>query len=75
LPSRIVIGLVPADRAFFGFSDDIVIIVGAALVLSAAIHHREEQHPADRIGTCRPGLVREGIRGRIRVSTAPESAS
>jgi di/tricarboxylate transporter len=33
----IVIGLVPADRAFFGFSDDIVIIVGAALVLSAAI--------------------------------------
>jgi di/tricarboxylate transporter len=33
----IVIGLVPADKAFSGFSDDIVIIVGAALVLSAAI--------------------------------------
>ena len=30
-------GLVPFDRAFSGFSDDIVIIVGAALVVSAAI--------------------------------------
>jgi hypothetical protein len=38
----IVIGLVPADKAFSGFSDDIVIIVGAALVLSAAIAPRQE---------------------------------
>ncbi len=30
--------------------------------------------PATRIGTCRPGLVRRGMSGRIRVSTAPERA-
>ncbi len=33
----IAVGLVPADKAFLGFSDDIVIIVGSALVLSVAI--------------------------------------
>jgi di/tricarboxylate transporter len=33
----IAAGLVPFDKAFSGFSDDIVIIVGAALVVSAAI--------------------------------------
>ena len=33
----IVLGLVPAADAFKGFSDDIVIIVGSALVLSAAV--------------------------------------
>ncbi|CAO4135478.1 hypothetical protein OFEAOIEE_LOCUS3222 [Methylorubrum extorquens] len=37
LAAGIAIGLIPADKAFSGFSDDIVIIVGAALVLSAAI--------------------------------------
>ena len=30
-------GTVPADKAFSGFSDDIVIIVGSALVVSAAV--------------------------------------
>ncbi|MGX7896916.1 SLC13 family permease [Tsuneonella sp. HG222] len=30
-------GVVPADKAFAGFSDDIVIIVGSALVVSAAV--------------------------------------
>jgi di/tricarboxylate transporter len=33
----IAIGVVPADKAFSGFSDDIVIIVGCALVMSAAV--------------------------------------
>lgn len=33
----IVIGIVPAKEAFSGFADDIVIIVGSALVVSAAI--------------------------------------
>ena len=33
----ILVGIVPADRAFSGFSDDIVIIVASALVISAAI--------------------------------------
>lgn len=33
----VVLGLVPAAEAFKGFSDDIVIIVGSALVLSAAV--------------------------------------
>ncbi len=37
LAAGIALGLVPADKAFSGFSDDIVIIVGSALVLSAAI--------------------------------------
>jgi di/tricarboxylate transporter len=33
----VLLGLVPAADAFKGFSDDIVIIVGSALVLSAAV--------------------------------------
>src|SRR5690606_35044955 len=33
----VVAGIVPADRAFSGFSDDIVIIVGSALLASAAV--------------------------------------
>lgn len=33
----VVTGIVPTDEAFSGFSDDIVIIVGSALVVSAAI--------------------------------------
>ena len=31
------VGIVPYDRAFSGFADDIVIIVGSALVVSAAV--------------------------------------
>jgi di/tricarboxylate transporter len=37
LLAAIVVGIVPARDAFSGFSDDIVIIVGSALVVSAAI--------------------------------------
>ena len=37
LLASIVVGTVPADEAFTGFSDDIVIIVGSALVVSAAV--------------------------------------
>ena len=33
----IVVGIVPASKAFEGFSDDIVIIIAAALLVSAAI--------------------------------------
>ena len=33
----ILCGIVPYDKAFTGFGDDIVIIVGSALVVSAAI--------------------------------------
>lgn len=33
----LAIGIVPPDKAFTGFSDDLVIIVGSALVLSAAM--------------------------------------
>ena len=32
----VALGVVPVDKAFSGFSDDIVIIVGSALVVSAA---------------------------------------
>src|SRR5690606_4977852 len=33
----IAVGVVPFDRAFSGFSDDIVIIVGSALIVSAGV--------------------------------------
>jgi di/tricarboxylate transporter len=33
----VAVGIVPADKAFSGFSDDIVIIVGSALVVSAGV--------------------------------------
>ena len=37
LLAALALGLVPPEKAFVGFSDDIVIIVGSALVLSAAV--------------------------------------
>ncbi len=37
LAAGVAVGVVPADKAFSGFSDDIVIIVASALVVSAAI--------------------------------------
>lgn len=37
LLASIVVGIVPAKEAFSGFSDDIVIIVGSALVVSAGV--------------------------------------
>ncbi|HZY68770.1 MAG TPA: SLC13 family permease [Devosia sp.] len=37
LLAAVAVGVVPFDRAFTGFSDDIVIIVGSALVVSAAV--------------------------------------
>ena len=37
LLAAVIVGIVPPDQAFEGFSDDIVIIVGSALVVSAAV--------------------------------------
>ena len=37
LLAAVIVGIVPLERAFKGFSDDIVIIVGSVLVVSAAI--------------------------------------
>jgi di/tricarboxylate transporter len=37
LLAGVIVGVVPPDQAFKGFSDDIVIIVGSALVVSAAV--------------------------------------
>jgi di/tricarboxylate transporter len=37
LLTAVIAGVVPPDQAFKGFSDDIVIIVGSALVVSAAV--------------------------------------
>ncbi|MCE9650786.1 MAG: SLC13 family permease [Parvibaculum sp.] len=37
LLAALVAGIVPYDKAFIGFSDDIVIIIGSALVVSAAV--------------------------------------
>ena len=37
LMAAVIVGIVPPEQAFKGFSDDIVIIVGSALVVSAAV--------------------------------------
>src|SRR5919205_1363005 len=37
LLAAVLVGIVPADKAFEGFSDDIVIIVASALLVSAAV--------------------------------------
>jgi di/tricarboxylate transporter len=37
LLTAVIVGVVPPDKAFKGFSDDIVIIVASALVVSAAV--------------------------------------
>src|SRR3569832_817405 len=37
LLAAIVVGVVPFDKAFSGFSNDILVIVGAALLVSAAV--------------------------------------
>jgi di/tricarboxylate transporter len=37
LVAAVLVGIVPFDAAFSGFSDDIVIIVGSALLVSAAV--------------------------------------
>ncbi|HEY8382218.1 MAG TPA: SLC13 family permease [Microvirga sp.] len=37
LLAAILVGIVPADKAFEGFSDDIVVIVASALLVSAAV--------------------------------------
>ena len=37
LLAAVVAGIVPADKAFVGFSDDIVVIVASALLVSAAV--------------------------------------
>ena len=37
LLAAMLVGIVPAERAFAGFANDIVIIVGSALVVSAAV--------------------------------------
>lgn len=39
LLAALATGVVPPEEAFSGFSDDIVIIVGSALVVSAAVSH------------------------------------
>lgn len=37
LLAAVIVGIVPPEQAFVGFSDDIVVIVGSALVVSAAM--------------------------------------
>jgi hypothetical protein len=46
LLAGIVTGVVPADKAFEGFSDEIVIIIVAALLISAAIARSGIVEPA-----------------------------
>ena len=47
----IAAGIVPHDKAFSGFSDDIVIIVASALVVSAAV--ARSGSPTPWPSTCR----------------------
>ncbi|WP_395334516.1 SLC13 family permease [Novosphingobium sp. BL-8H] len=51
LLAGVATGLVPPDKAFSGFSDDIVIIVASALVLSAAVQRSGlVERMVDRLG-------------------------
>ena len=59
LLAGIALGLVKPDHAFSGFSDDIVIIVGSALVISAAIQ--------------RSGLIERALAGVTRRVTRVRS--
>ena len=56
LLAALALGIVKFEDAFKGFSDDIVIIVGSALVMSAAVQrccHQDVSRPAMR-NHCRP---------------------
>ena len=62
LLAAVVLGVVPAEDAFAGFSNDIVIIVGSALVVSAAVARsgvveRAVQAIAPRLTSFRGQLV------------------
>jgi di/tricarboxylate transporter len=62
LLAAVLIGVVPAENAFSGFSNDIVIIVGSALVVSAAVARsgvveRAVQAISPRVTTFRAQLV------------------
>ena len=52
LLTAIAVGIVPADKAFKGFGDDIVIIVASALVVSAAVARSGViERPLRRLGS------------------------
>jgi di/tricarboxylate transporter len=53
----VMVGIVPADEAFSGFSDDIIIIVASALIISAAV--------------ARSGIVETVVRRLGPVLTSP----
>jgi di/tricarboxylate transporter len=53
----VVVGIVPAEEAFTGFSDDIVVIVASALLVSAAV--------------ARSGIVEVALRGIGPYLTSP----
>ncbi len=55
LLAAVAAGIVPPDQAFKGFSDDIVIIVGSALVVSAAV--------------ARSGVIERVARGSAPISS------
>ena len=60
LLAGVLTGIVPHDKAFSGFSDDIVIIVASALVVSAAVAHSgviETLLRRRRAGVARPRRV------------------
>ena len=61
LLAALAVGIVPADKAFDGFSDDIVIIVGSALVVSAAV--------------ARSGVIERVVRQSARASSPSTSRS
>lgn len=53
----VAIGIIPADKAFSGFSDDIVVIVASALLVSAAV--------------ARSGAIESFMRPFLRYLTSP----
>ena len=69
LLAGVVLGVVPAASAFSGFSDDVVVIVGAALVISHAVARSGDQRdPADEPSAGRGAGC---VPGRLGHSTSP----
>ncbi|MGE3066666.1 MAG: SLC13 family permease [Hyphomicrobiaceae bacterium] len=70
LLAAVATGVVPADKAFSGFSDDIVIIVATALVLSAAVARSGLVSSAVRALTPALGTTRSQVLVLVSAVTA-----
>jgi len=70
LLAGIVVGVVPPDKAFTGFSDDVVIIVAGALLVSAAVERSGAIDMAMRPFAARLGSAQSQVIVLVTVVTA-----